>query len=192
MSRLEALVDQPDRSIPDPEDRSEQLVRRARSGNRAAWDGLYALYASTVHGVLVARAPLAEVDDLLQEVFVQAYRQLSTLRDETAFGSWLLAICRNRTTDHHRRSGRQPLRPAAETAVRPDAAEASAAAQVLAIILDLPEAYRETLTLRLVEGLNGPEIAARTGLTPGSVRVNLHRGMKQLRERLQARSDDHG
>jgi RNA polymerase sigma-70 factor (ECF subfamily) len=40
------------------------------------------------------------------------------------------------------------------------------------------------LILRLVEGMTGPEIAARTGLTPGSVRVNLHRGMHQLRAKL--------
>jgi RNA polymerase sigma-70 factor (ECF subfamily) len=49
----------------------------------------------------------------------------------------------------------------------------------------LPEAYRETLILRLVEGMTGPEIAERTGLTHDSVRVNLHRGMKLLRERLE-------
>jgi RNA polymerase sigma-70 factor (ECF subfamily) len=42
--------------------------------------------------------------------------------------------------------------------------------------------------LRLVEGMTGPEIALRTGLTEGSVRVNLHRGMKLLRERLDGRS----
>ena len=48
----------------------------------------------------------------------------------------------------------------------------------------MPEAYRETLVLRLVEGMTGPEIADRTGLTPASVRVNLHRGLKQLRERF--------
>jgi DNA-directed RNA polymerase specialized sigma subunit, sigma24 homolog len=48
----------------------------------------------------------------------------------------------------------------------------------------LPDTYRETLILRLVEGMTGPEIAARTGLTHGSVRVNLHRGMQQLRELL--------
>jgi RNA polymerase sigma-70 factor (ECF subfamily) len=53
---------------------------------------------------------------------------------------------------------------------------------VLNAILSLPEAYREPLILRLVEGMSGPEIAARTGLTHGSVRVNLHRGMQQLRE----------
>jgi RNA polymerase sigma-70 factor (ECF subfamily) len=63
----------------------------------------------------------------------------------------------------------------------PDRTEALAA---LAVIRTMPEAYRETLVLRLVEGMTGPEIAARTGLTPASVRVNLHRGMKQLRERL--------
>ncbi len=58
---------------------------------------------------------------------------------------------------------------------------------VLAAIQSLPESYRETLILRLVEGMNGPEIAARTGLMPDSVRVNLCRGMKLLRDRLEVR-----
>ena len=55
---------------------------------------------------------------------------------------------------------------------------------MLEVVRGLPEAYRETLVLRLVEGMTGPEIAARTGMTPASVRVNLHRGMKLLREKL--------
>ena len=55
----------------------------------------------------------------------------------------------------------------------------------LAAIRSLPPTYSETLTLRFVEGMTGPEIAACTGLTEGSVRVNLHRGMKQLRERFE-------
>ena len=65
------------------------------------------------------------------------------------------------------------------------AAERADAHAALDAIRALPEAYRETLMLRLVEGLSGPEIATRTGLTPASVRVNLHRGMKLLREKLQ-------
>ena len=52
--------------------------------------------------------------------------------------------------------------------------------------MSLSETYRETLILRLVEGMTGPEIAARTGMTHGSVRVNLHRGMEQLRAKLSA------
>ena len=54
---------------------------------------------------------------------------------------------------------------------------------LLAAVGELPEAYREPLILRFVEGMSGPEIAARTGLTHGSVRVNLHRGMQLLREK---------
>ena len=56
---------------------------------------------------------------------------------------------------------------------------------MLAVIQRLPESYRETLILRLVEGMTGPEIAARTGLTPESVRVNLCRGTKLLRALLE-------
>ena len=55
---------------------------------------------------------------------------------------------------------------------------------VLQIVRALPEAYRDTLLMRLVEGMSGAEIAERSGLTPASVRVNLHRGMKLLREKL--------
>ena len=62
------------------------------------------------------------------------------------------------------------------------------ALEVLETIGNLPEAYRETLILRLVEGMTGPEIAAQTGLTPASVRVNLHRGMKLLREKLEGKA----
>jgi len=56
---------------------------------------------------------------------------------------------------------------------------------VLDCVRKLPDAYRETLVLRLVEGFTGPEIAERTGLTHGSVRVNLTRGMALLRPLLQ-------
>ena len=55
----------------------------------------------------------------------------------------------------------------------------------------LPEAYREIMVLRLVEGMGGNEIAARTGRTPESVRVSLHRGVKKLRAKLDG-GKDHG
>ena len=62
------------------------------------------------------------------------------------------------------------------------------AERVLAGIRELPEAYHETLVLRLVEGLTGPQIAAALDMTHGSVRVNLTRGMEMLREYLGAKS----
>jgi RNA polymerase sigma-70 factor (ECF subfamily) len=112
------------------------------------------------------------------------------LRDADRFGPWLLAIARN-AARHARRAGRDArdkgrLEPLPEDVVAPRDDVASNGTEILAMIRGLPETYRETLALRLVEGLSGPEIAAATGLTHGSVRVNLHRGMQLLRERLRA------
>jgi RNA polymerase sigma-70 factor (ECF subfamily) len=139
-----------------------------------------------VHGIVLARVPQTEVDDLVHDVFLLALRRLSKLRDAAAFGGWLATIARHRAADYHRHAQETVELPDdAEGARREDGPDAESLAALTAI-RSLPEAYRETLILRLVEGMTGPEIAARTGLTPGSVRVNLHRGMQQLRERLRA------
>jgi RNA polymerase sigma-70 factor (ECF subfamily) len=160
-----------------------RLVRAARRGDEGAFARLYERYARLVHGVLLARAPRADVDDLVQDVFLAAWNRLNALRDPAAFGGWLSMIARNRATDFHRRTVESVELPEDLAGHDGTAAHVEALA-VLEIISRLPEAYRETLVLRLVEGLTGPEIAERTGLTPPSVRVNLHRGMKLLRERL--------
>jgi RNA polymerase sigma-70 factor, ECF subfamily len=154
---------------------------RAREGDGDAFAALYRRYAPMVHAVLLASGPQGEADDLLQEVFLAAWRGISRLRDETRVGPWLAAIARNgaRTALGKRRR----LEALPDTlAGGPPAAEDGA--EVLGILRTLPEAYRETLAMRLVEGMSGPEIAAASGLTHGSVRVNLHRGMKLLRARL--------
>jgi RNA polymerase sigma-70 factor (ECF subfamily) len=172
---------------PDPPADTVPLVEAARVGDRAAFAELYARYVRMVHGILLSRAARPEVEDLVQDVFLQAMQRLPALRDPRAFGGWLAAIARNRATDHLRRTPHtQPLPE--EIAAPTDQRGDVDALTVLHIIQSLPEAYRETLVLRLVEGMTGPEIAAATGLTPASVRVNLHRGMKQLRERLERRS----
>ena len=167
------------------------LAKAAREGDRAAFGLLYDRYARMVHGVLLARVPYGAVDDLLQDVFLLALGRLHSLRNADCFGAWIAAIARNRAHDYHRRSREDAEltdEAAANATDRHGAGEHQApdveAAAALDTIRRLPEAYRETLILRLVEGMTGPEIAARTGLTPGSVRVNLHRGMQQLRERL--------
>jgi RNA polymerase sigma-70 factor, ECF subfamily len=159
-----------------------RLVEAARLGNRAAFSMLYGRYARAVHGILLARVPRPDVDDLVQDVFVKALEEIGSLREPAAFGGWLATIARHRAADHLRRSPRT-------TELPDDLASGRGASDetllVMAHIQSLPDAYRETLTLRLVEGMTGPEIAAQTGLTEGSVRVNLHRGMKQLRERIE-------
>src|SRR5215472_14778429 len=81
-----------------------RLVEAAREGDRAAFGALYDRYARMVHGILLARVPLSEVDDLVHDTFLQALRRLHTLRDTARFGGWLAAITRNRANDYHRQS----------------------------------------------------------------------------------------
>lgn len=157
------------------------LVTAALEGDRDGFGQLYARYAPLVHGILLARVPRAEVDDLVQDIFLHAFKKLNTLRDRAAFGPWIAMIARNRAVDFHRRS-RDTVEITDE--VGGSNTSDSRANEILELIRNLPDAYRETLVLRLVEGMTGPEIALRTGLTPASVRVNLHRGMKLLREKL--------
>jgi len=139
-----------------------------------------------VHGILLARVPRAEVDDLVQDIFLHALRKLHTLRNAGAFGGWLAMITRNRAMDFYR-SSRETVEVTEKTAVAKSPNRI--AMEILDLIRSLPEAYRETLVLRFVEGMTGPEIASRTGLTAASVRVNLHRGVKMLREKMGVMSE---
>ena len=163
----------------DPPD--ERLVEAARAGDRGSWTALYQRFSGLVHGVLLARAPRAEVEDLAQDVFLRAYAHLATLRDASAFGPWIAVLARNRARDFQRSA--RPSEQLPDDFPADDAGHEEAV-RVLVLVRSLPEAYHETLILRFVEGMTGPEIASATGLTPGSVRVNLHRGTKLLREKL--------
>lgn len=144
---------------------------------------LYERYAPYVHAVLISRLPVQQAEDVLQEVFLDAWRKIGQLEDTAKFGPWVAAIARNKAADYYRRrrvTEELPLEVAARREVH---------GGTLDLLRQLPEAYRETLALRFVEGMTGPEIAAITGLTPGSVRVNLCRGVALLREMMGVKSD---
>jgi len=163
----------------------QQLIRSAAAGDQRAFAALHARYAGMVHAILLARLPAAEAEDQVQEVFFVAWKKLAQLDDAAGFGAWLCAIARNRAVDClRRRRPTETLEDAWPDAQHASASDVAEARQVLDAIRALPDAYRETLIMRLCEGMSGPEIAAVTGLEPGSVRINLHRGMKLLRDKL--------
>lgn len=167
---------------PSEADRTEAgLVARIIAGDERAFGELYKIYAPMVHGIILARVSRDEVDDIAQEVFLAAYRNLKTIREPGSIGPWLGSIARNRVIEFYRRT--RPTEELTDHFSRSDSPHKEAN-EIMAAIHSLPVAYAETLVLRLVEGMTGPEIAGRTGLTPESVRVNLHRGMRLLREKL--------
>jgi RNA polymerase sigma-70 factor, ECF subfamily len=169
-------------TIAEPRAQEAALVRAAQGGDRAAFGALYAQYGRLVHGILMSHVSYQEAEDLMQDVFLKALDRLPSLRDPYAFCSWLIAITRRTATDCQR-SKKPEVEVHDEIAGRTPPDEQ--ALFIMSAIRSLPECYRESLILRLVEGMTGPEIAAQTGLKPDSVRVNLCRGMKLLRARLE-------
>lgn len=158
-------------------------VHQARGGSQQAFSFLYRRFSPLVHGILLGRFRPAIADDMTQECFATAFARLNQLKEDGKFGAWIAAIAR-RMRPH---SGPNTTATANLDAFGGDGTtpeDATDAARILGAIADLPEAYRETLMLRLAEGMSGPEIAALTGLTHQSVRVNLHRGMTKLRAAL--------
>ena len=172
-----------------------RLLAAARGGDGGAFDSIYARFVRVVHGIALSTVGPVDADDVVQDVFVKVFRSLPELRDPQALPGWVCAIARSRSVDRLRRRRREPAQPMGDADADVtgrcaasgggDVGASEFGARVFACIATLPPAYRETLVLRLVEGLSGPEIAERTGMTHGSVRVNLTRGMALLRPLLQ-------
>jgi RNA polymerase sigma-70 factor (ECF subfamily) len=160
-----------------------ELVVAVQSGNRDAFTTLYERFHRIVHAIALTHLRFADSSDVVQDVFAEVWLKIVALREPAAFPGWIVTVARRRAIDHVRKRGPVTSDAVEDVGVDPPPhAEASAAMRA---IRSLPETYRETLIMRLVEGLTGPEIAERTGMTPDSVRVHLHRGMKLLREKLE-------
>ena len=178
-------------------DTDTALVTRARSGDRPAFEELIRRTSRLVFARLYLDTGCPErSEDLLQETFLLAFRALPKLADPAGFRPWLLAIAHNALIDDARRSTRlkrlkppqsdTPLSEVASAGLPPDeAAERTELRQrVLAVLRSLPEEYRLPLTLRYISGDDYDAISQQLGLTNGSLRGLLYRGLKMLRDRL--------
>ncbi|MBK7406338.1 MAG: sigma-70 family RNA polymerase sigma factor [Phycisphaerales bacterium] len=158
------------------------LVALAQRGDRAAFALLYRRHGPMVHAVVLTRVDLSEAEDITQEVFLLAWRKLGGLHEGSSVGAWLASIARSRAADWRRSRGRR--RRHETLASRAESTPDAGAGAVLEAVRTLPQRYREALLMRLLAGLTGAQIAERLGLTPGSVRVHLHRAMTMARARL--------
>ncbi|MET8152793.1 RNA polymerase sigma factor [Actinoplanes sp. NPDC049668] len=169
-------------------------VARARGGDLDAYDVLVARYTVPAHRAAVLLGAGADADDVVQEAFVKAYRQLSRYRGESGFRPWLLAIVANETRNLHRSRRRRDglvLRAAAHEPPErlvPDPAETVVAderrRQLVEQIRLLDTRDREVLVLRFLLDLSEAETAATLGLPKGTVKSRTSRALAKLRGRL--------
>ena len=135
-------------------------------------------------------------EDLVQETFLLAFRSIGQLKDPAGFRPWLLAIAHRQMLDAARRDGRKKrsgtkagegslnLVPANGRAPDEAAQAEESRARVIEALRDLPDEYRLPLSLRYLAGADYDAIGQQLGLTNGSLRGMLHRGLKLLKERM--------
>jgi RNA polymerase sigma-70 factor (ECF subfamily) len=163
------------------------LVARAQRGDHQAFEALVRQHQNSV--VNVARRIVGDSEaaqDVAQEAFIKAYRQLHRFRGDAAFATWLYSITVNEARAHLRSQKRRQARwekerdlAAAETQVRtPD----HQAEPLLALMQELPEKQRAALALFYLEELSLNEIAQASGAPTGTVKAWLSRGRERLRQ----------
>jgi RNA polymerase sigma-70 factor (ECF subfamily) len=174
-----------------------ELVNRARSGDRLAFEELVRRTSRLVYARLyLETGNVHRAEDLLQETYLQAFRSMKHLSHSSAFRTWLLRIARSVVVDAARRDTRLKRTPLAESdtpveeipgSEPPPEAEMrreELRQRVLTVLRSLPETYRLPLTLRYIVGEDAGAIGEQLGMTNGSLRGLLHRGLKMFRDRL--------
>jgi len=165
------------------------LVRAYQGGDEGGATALVGRHAAGVARFLAASgADPGELDDLLQETFIRAFRALASWRGESAFRCWLLSIARNLSRDHYRRLRKRTVVTLEDTdlvthdgpAETLDAREAERRMQEG--LGTLPRLQREVFLLRAQQGFDYDEIARALETTPGSARVHYHHAVKRLKE----------
>jgi RNA polymerase sigma-70 factor (ECF subfamily) len=165
------------------------LVRAYRGGDERGATVLVGRYATSVGRFLAgAGADSADLDDLVQETFIRAFRALDSWRGEAAFRSWLLSIASNLLKDQYRRRRGRTVVALEDTdlAARDDPAATfdarEAERRLIAGLATLPRLQREVFLLRAQQGLDYEAIAQALDTTPGAARVHYHHAVKRLKE----------
>ena len=167
-----------------------RLVRQAQAGDLVAFERLYRENERKVFGLCFRMSSdPALAEELTQEVFVRAWRKLSSFRGESAFSSWLYPLTVNVALSERRSRRRRDARivatddPASlERAPRSPAPEAGF--DLEKAMATLPPGARAVFVLHDVEGRTHEEIAQLLGLAPGTSKAQLHRARRLLREAL--------
>lgn len=170
-----------------------ETLEAARDGSRWAIGELWRAYQPVLLRYLQAGNP-ASAEDLASDIWIEVARGLYKFRgDEPQFRGYLFTIARHRLIDDRRKAAGRRTNPVAAcperaTAVDPyaDAMDSLCPEGAMAILRTLPSDQAEAILLRVVAGLDVPEVARVMGKRPGTVRVLAHRGLRTLAQRLEA------
>ncbi len=135
----------------------------------------------------------ADVDDVVQDVFVRMQRGIGGLRDDERFGAWVYQIARSAIADHRRAAAKHRVadatgvegEPVAPEDADPAAVEEELAGYLAPFVAALPSPYREALTLTELEGLTQRQAAEMLGVSLSGMKSRVQRGRALLRRSLE-------
>jgi RNA polymerase sigma-70 factor (ECF subfamily) len=161
-----------------------ELIAAVLAGRREAFADLVSRYENAVHAA--AMGVLRDhhgAQDVCQETFVSAFRNLGTLREPSSFGSWILRVARNHAlTSVRRQPPEQALDESPEVPTHQGNGHLDARAErLLAAVVELPEHERAAVMLRYFAGHSLEQISKMTGQPVGTVGAQLHRARARLR-----------
>lgn len=181
------------------------LVRETLAGDQDAFRRLVERYQDRLFALARGYTKSAvEMEDIVQDAFMKAFRRLDTFNHESSFYTWLYRITLNTALDYLKRRGRSPVQavedpelgapPTPQEGFAPHARlEREEIAEITRSVLeDLPEIFRTALVLREFEGLAYQEIADVLGISIGTVESRLFRARARFKERLLARYPEFG
>jgi RNA polymerase sigma-70 factor (ECF subfamily) len=175
------------------------LMAAAQAGDASAYRTLLEAVAPYLRALASRRHRDArDIEDAVQDILLTVHQIRHTYDPGRPFGPWLVAIANRRLVDRLRRQGRTSARETAlaphdetfaapEANLYPDAMEQGA---LRAAVAGLPPRQREAITLLKLQELSLKEASAASGLSVASLKVSVHRGMKNLRKLLPDRSDE--
>jgi RNA polymerase sigma-70 factor (ECF subfamily) len=177
------------------DDEDALLVGRFLRGDGAAFDQLVRAHQDRVARLAYRLLGWSgEVDDVVQEVFLAVFRNVSRFRGDCRVSTWLTTITVNKCRSARRRRfvrlaflRRLSDEPRAAASSRPAAEEGGAAAaidRVRIAVQALPARYREAVVLRYLEGMSIAEVGSALGISESATRVLLHRARARLKDRL--------
>ena len=166
------------------------LVERAQSGDSQAFETLYRRLVGRIYALCLRMARDAQrAEELTQDVFVRAWERLGSFRGESKFSTWLHRLAVNVVLQEGRTKGRRESREElmedpAEYLGRVKEEFPGTRMDLERAIASLPEGARRVLILRDVYGYKYDEIAKMQGVALGTVKAQIHRARKMMRERL--------
>lgn len=159
------------------------------------WENIYAEYRPRIERYLMRLVGPKEAEDLTQEIFIRAGQALGSFRRQSSLATWLYRIASNIAADRmksraHRREAQTTELP--DTVYDPSPSTEDQIVRqemnycIRRYITSLPENYRAILILSDIEGFRNQEIAVILGLSPGTVKIRLHRAKARLKKALAA------